>query len=135
MIQGLKAFSKGADAQVCFEKLNPHFIPFTSLGCAGGLALAVTMDYLCLENQKVHKVIIRPVIAFSGKIIPFPGLSDDFASKFSRQLGGKIYMMQADITQSILSITDGFRFFQNGMETSGRNILHRRQADVLPSTT
>lgn len=73
MIQGLKAFSKGADAQICFEKLNPHFIPFTSLGCAGGLALAVTMDYLCLENQKVHKVIIRPVIAFSGENNSFSG--------------------------------------------------------------
>lgn len=44
--------------------LQPHFLPFSSVGCSHGTALTVTLDYLCVEGQEVHKVIARPVIAF-----------------------------------------------------------------------
>lgn len=56
-----------------FGNLQPHFLPFTSLGCARGLALCVTLDCLCLENDKIHKVIARPVIAFSRENSSFLG--------------------------------------------------------------
>lgn len=43
---------------------QPHFLPFRSVGCSYGTALAVTLDSMCLEGYEVHKVIVRPVIAF-----------------------------------------------------------------------
>ena len=73
MVKGLKNFSMGKESEVCFGSLNPRYIPFSSLGCSDGLAVAVTMDYLCLEGQKIHKVITHPVIAFSGKNNSFAG--------------------------------------------------------------
>lgn len=56
-----------------FGNLHPHFVPFTSLGCSQGMILAVTLDYLCLEGRRVHKVIRRPVIAVSSEHSPFQG--------------------------------------------------------------
>ncbi|HIS26430.1 MAG TPA: sigma-E processing peptidase SpoIIGA [Candidatus Pullilachnospira intestinigallinarum] len=65
--QELRKFGEGEkpdnDALLC--SLRPHFLPFRSVGCSRGTALAVTLDYLCVEGHKVHKVITRPVIAFS----------------------------------------------------------------------
>lgn len=69
----LEEFWEGNITEGDFGKMHPHFLPFTSLGCARGLALAVTADYLCLEGQKIHKVIARPVIAFSRENSSFQG--------------------------------------------------------------
>ena len=53
--------------------LHPHFLPFSSVGCPHGTALAVTLDYLCVEGLEVHKVIPRPVIAFPRENSSFSG--------------------------------------------------------------
>lgn len=69
----MENFWKGRTMEGDFGKMNPHFLPFTSLGCTRGIALAVTMDYLCLEGREIHKVITRPVIAFSRENGSFSG--------------------------------------------------------------
>lgn len=71
-IRGLERFGEGY-AVGEFGNLHPHFIPFTSLGCSQGMTVAVTLDYLSLEGRRIHKVIRRPVIAFSGEKAPFLG--------------------------------------------------------------
>ncbi len=71
-IRELELFGEGRPGGG-FGNLSPHFVPFTSLGCSQGMVLAVTLDYLCLEGQRIHKVIRRPVIAFSGEKGPFLG--------------------------------------------------------------
>lgn len=77
-------------AETQFGRLMPHFLPFTSVGCRNGMMLAVTLDFLSLENQGVHKLIKRPVIAFSSEtgnfrgdyqVILHPGLIDDQEEK------------------------------------------------------
>lgn len=73
MEQNLKEFMEGEECSVAIEKLKPHFLPFRSLGCSSGLALAITADYLKLEGQKVHRVINRPVVAFSREDSSFGG--------------------------------------------------------------
>lgn len=70
-VEHLEAFWDGKAKEWDFGTLHPHFIPFSSLGCSQGLALAVTLDYLCLEGRKIHKVITRPVIAFSRESSSF----------------------------------------------------------------
>ena len=55
-----------------FGNLSPHFVPFATLGCTGGLLVAITIDYLSLEMQGKHKVIFRPVVAFSDEETVFP---------------------------------------------------------------
>ena len=72
-VMQLEALWEGKNTMCDFGKLNPHFIPFTGLGCSRGLALAVTFDYLRLEGQEIHKVISRPVIAFSKENSSFGG--------------------------------------------------------------
>ncbi len=72
-IEHLQHFQDGMDFEEEITKLRPHYVPFSSLGCAGGMALAVTMDFLCLENQRIQRVITRPVIAFSGENSSFLG--------------------------------------------------------------
>lgn len=69
----LLAFWEGKRIEGEFGNLSPHFIPFASLGCENGLALAVTMDYLYLESGEIQKVITRPVIAFSREKSSFSG--------------------------------------------------------------
>lgn len=64
-MEQLRHFHDGWELQEEIRKMRPHFVPFTSLGCSDGMALAVTIDYLCLEGQRIQKVIPRPVIAFS----------------------------------------------------------------------
>ena len=55
-----------------FGNLYPHFVPFASLGCTGGLLVAITIDYLSLEIQGKNKIIFRPVVAFSDEETVFP---------------------------------------------------------------
>lgn len=50
-----------------FQRLHPHFLAFSSLGCSSGLLIAVTLDAMYLENEEVQKVVHRPVVAFSGE--------------------------------------------------------------------
>lgn len=69
----LEEFWEGKTGDGDFGNLNPHFLPFTSLGCDRGIALAVTLDYLYLESREIHKVIARPVIAFSRGNNSFAG--------------------------------------------------------------
>ncbi|MBS6196020.1 MAG: sigma-E processing peptidase SpoIIGA [Clostridiales bacterium] len=69
----LEDFWEGKISKGDFGNLNPHFLPFTSLGRARGIALAVTLDYLCMEGREIHKVITRPVIAFSRENSSFLG--------------------------------------------------------------
>lgn len=85
---GAMASEETADAQ--FGRLMPHFLPFTSVGCRNGMMLAVTLDFLSLENQGVHKLIKRPVIAFPSEkeifrgayqVILHPGLIDNQEEK------------------------------------------------------
>lgn len=85
---GAMASEETADAQ--FGRLMPHFLPFTSVGCRNGMLLAVTLDFLSLENQGVHKLIKRPVIAFlperesfrgAYQVILHPGLIDNQEEK------------------------------------------------------
>lgn len=71
-IRELELFREGRPGG-SFGNLSPRFIPFTSLGCSQGMVLAVTLDYLCLEGQRIHKVIRRPVIAFSWENSSFLG--------------------------------------------------------------
>lgn len=73
MEKGLRDFMDGKVSEADFGSMNPHYLPFTGLGCSRGTAVAVTMDYLCLESPKIHKVITRPVIAFSGENNSFAG--------------------------------------------------------------
>ena len=73
MEKKLKDFMEGRECDMDFGKLNPRFLPFTGMGCSTGLALAVTLDYLKLEGQKVHMVIKRPVVAFSKENSSFGG--------------------------------------------------------------
>ena len=72
-IERLQHFHEGMDFEEETTKLRPHYVPFSSLGCSKGMALAVTMDFLCLENQRIQKVITRPVIAFSSENSSFLG--------------------------------------------------------------
>ena len=72
-IEQLQDFQGGMEFEEEFLKLRPHYIPFSSLGCSNGILLAVTMDFLCLENQRIQKVITRPVIAFSSENSSFLG--------------------------------------------------------------
>ena len=55
-----------------FGNLSPHFVPFATLGCTGGLLVAITIDYLSLEIQGKNKIIFRPVVAFSDEGAVFP---------------------------------------------------------------
>ncbi len=66
-IEHLRKFQEGTEFEEEAVKLKPHYIPFTSLGCPNGMTLAVTIDFLRLENQRIQKVITRPVIAFSDE--------------------------------------------------------------------
>lgn len=43
--------------------LRPHYIPYQCVGSEGGLLPAVVLDYLCLEQGDVQKVVTHPVIA------------------------------------------------------------------------
>ena len=72
-IECLRHFQIGMECGEEIHKLRPHYIPFSSLGCSNGILLAVTLDVLCLENQKIQKVITRPVIAFSSENSSFLG--------------------------------------------------------------
>lgn len=87
---GLEAMAAGETTDTQFGKLMPHFLPFMSVGCRNGMMLAVTLDFLSLENQGVHKLIKRPVIAFSPEtetfrgdyqVILHPGLIDNQEDK------------------------------------------------------
>ncbi len=72
---GLLKFGEGenpVDAGLLVS-LHPHFLPFSSVGCPHGTALAVTLDYLCVEGLEVHKVITSPVIAFPRENSSFSG--------------------------------------------------------------
>ncbi len=82
----LEAFASGLEYNHQLQGLFPHFIPYRSLGCPQGLLLAVTLDYLLLENQQVVREIVHPVIAvalekhtFQGKyqMILHPNLIDE----------------------------------------------------------
>lgn len=70
IMEELEHFGEGCPGED-FGSLHPHFVPFSSLGCSQGMVLAVTLDYLCLEGRRIHKVIRRPVIAFSRENDPF----------------------------------------------------------------
>lgn len=72
-LEDLKAFWRGSCREGNFGNLHPRFLPFAGAGCEQGIALAVTLDYLCVEGQEVHKVIVRPVIAFAGENSSFAG--------------------------------------------------------------
>jgi stage II sporulation protein GA (sporulation sigma-E factor processing peptidase) len=75
--QQLENFLDGTvmDEEISDENISlyPHYIPFSSLGCAQGILMAVTLDYMCLESRKIHKVITSPVIAFSRENNSFCG--------------------------------------------------------------
>lgn len=43
--------------------LRPHYIPYQCVGCEGGLLPVVVLDYLCLEQGDVQKLVTHPVIA------------------------------------------------------------------------
>lgn len=72
-LEKLMKFWEGKPEDGDFGTLNPRFLPFSGAGCANGVALAVTLDYLYVEGQEIHKVITRPVIAFSRENSSFHG--------------------------------------------------------------
>ncbi len=72
-MEHLRKFQAGMEFEEEIIKLLPHYIPFVSLGCPDGMTLAVTIDFLRLENQRIQKVITRPVIAFSEENSSFLG--------------------------------------------------------------
>ena len=68
-MEKLREFQMGkaeSGQDVSFQRLHPHFLVFSSLGCSSGLLVAVTLDAMYLENEEVQKVIRHPVVAFSG---------------------------------------------------------------------
>lgn len=72
-IHKLRHFQTEGEFSEEILKLKPHYIPFTSLGCSEGMVLAVTIDFLCLENQRIQRVIAHPVIALSSENSSFFG--------------------------------------------------------------
>ena len=69
-MEKLREFQMGkaeSGQDVSFQRLHPHFLVFSSLGCSSGLLVAVTLDAMYLENEEVQKVIRHPVVAFSGE--------------------------------------------------------------------
>lgn len=62
-VEQLKDFRKGIGDYEVLKPLKPHYIQFRSLGCTKGMAVAVTLDYLCLENHKIQKIITHPIVA------------------------------------------------------------------------
>ena len=43
----------------------PHYIPFRSLGCDGGVILAVTLDSLTIKNGRRSRTVRHPVVALA----------------------------------------------------------------------
>lgn len=69
-MEKLLEFQRGKtenEPALSFQRMHPHFLAFSSLGCSSGLLVAVTLEDMYLENEEVQKVIHAPVVAFSGE--------------------------------------------------------------------
>ena len=69
-MEKLQEFQRGKaekEPDLSFRRMHPHFLAYSSLGCSCGLLVAVTLDAMYLENEKIQKVIHAPVVAFSGE--------------------------------------------------------------------
>ena len=62
-VKQLKNFHEGIVDVEALGRLRPHFLQFECLGCTKGMAVAVSLDYLCLENYKTQKIITNPIVA------------------------------------------------------------------------
>lgn len=72
-IEQLRNFQDGVKWEEEVRKLRPHYIPFCTLGCTDKTVLALTLDFICLENQNTQKIIARPVLAIAGEDGSFLG--------------------------------------------------------------
>ncbi|RHS57557.1 hypothetical protein DW961_05995 [Blautia sp. AM46-3MH] len=69
-MEKIQEFQRGKaekEPALSFRRMHPHFLAYSSLGCSCGLLVAVTLDAMYLENEKIQKVIHAPVVAFSGE--------------------------------------------------------------------
>ena len=49
----------------CFQRLNPRFLPYTSVGCEKGLLPIVTVDKLIIKEQREEKQILHAAVGIS----------------------------------------------------------------------
>ena len=48
-----------------FQRLNPRFLPYTSVGCQRGLLPVVTVDKLTIRGQEEEKKILHTAVGIS----------------------------------------------------------------------